>query len=386
MPTMMQHCSRTPRVHIRPNTATATAVRAVFFLLALFAASVQAHAALPLTPEDLTAMGDALVRTPVQRDEIPALYRPRYVEAIDASLSLDDIDPVFIVPLPGGPRIYPQRIMVWHEVVNELLEDQPFCITYSPITGTATAYRSRTGRTPLIFGVEGRLLYGNTVMFDRTTESLWSQMLGLAFEGPQKGKLLERIPLYRTTWGHARNALPRALVLSYPLGSRRAYGKDPYGSYLRPGTYYDNDQLIYAVPKRDKRLPLKKRVIGIDFEGARAAIEPDAVRKAGVLNLTLGITPIAAVYAPGAGIIRIFDARIWGRPTTFEIREGKLRDRETGSVWTLEGKAVEGKLKDAVLPEIPGVESMWFAWFAFHPDTVVMPGNDPLSLPFAGQQ
>ena len=146
------------------------------------------------------------------------------------------------------------------------------------------------------------------------------------------------------------------------------------------------DQLIYAVPKRDTRLPLKKRVIGIDFEGARAAIEPDAVRKTGVLNLTLGITPIAAVYAPGAGIIRIFDARIWGRPTTFEIREGKLRDRETGSVWTLEGKAVEGKLKDAVLPEIPGVESMWFAWFAFHPDTVVMPGNDPLSLPFAGQQ
>lgn len=377
---MMQQRFRTTATH-GPATAGRRLWPVVFLCLLAFMAPTPTLAGVPTTPEGLRAMGESLVRTPVRPDEIPALYRPRYVEAIDASLSLDDDDPVFVVPLPGGLRVYPQRVMVWHEVVNELLEDQPFCIAYSPITGVATAYRARVGRAPLTFGVDGRLLYGNTVLFDRATESLWSQMLGVAFEGPQAGKVLERIPLYRTTWRHARYALPRAQVLSYPLGSRRAYGKDPYGSYLKKGNYYDDDRLLYAVPARDKRLPLKKRVIGIDFEGARAAIDPEAVRKAGVLNLTLGITPLAAFYDPQLGIIRIFDARIWGRPTTFALKEGRIRDRETGSTWTLDGKAVEGKLKDAVLPEIAGVESMWFAWFAFNPDTVVMPGNDQLTLP-----
>lgn len=353
----------------------------LFFALcaAFFMTTGTASAAPPTTPEELRVLRDSLVRTKVTPDQIPALYRPRYVESIDATLSLEDPEPVFLVPLAGGLRVYPQRIMVWHEVINEMIDGTPYCITYSPITGVATAYRSRTGSKALNFGIDGRLLYGNSVLFDRETNSLWSQIYGMAFDGPLVGKALERIPLYRTTWQYAKAALPRAKVLSYPLGSRRPYGKDPYGSYLTKGNYYDDDRLLYALPSRDKRLPLKKRVLGIDFEGIRAAIDEEAVRKAGVSNLNLGITPLVAIHDRALDIIRVFDARMWGKPATFAIKDGKLVDRETGSTWTVEGKATAGNLKDAVLTEVPATESMWFAWAAFQRDTLVLPAKDALS-------
>ena len=94
----------------------------------------------PRSMEDLARISNKLLSTGVSYGAIPSLYRPKYDRIQEANLSSSDDDIVFVVMLPDGPRIYPQRIMVWHQVVNEIVDDLAYAITYCPTTGTLMAY------------------------------------------------------------------------------------------------------------------------------------------------------------------------------------------------------------------------------------------------------
>ncbi len=365
---------------LRPLAGLSLAcLAAVLFL----SAAVSALAG-PRNDDDLKQLTASLLETKIKPDAIPALYRPEYTSTISAALSLEDPEPVFVVRLPDGPRIYPQRIMVWHEAVNEVVGDATYCISYSPLTGVLAAYKGQAGRFMTTFGVDGRLLYNNTVLFDRATGSLWSQLLGIAIDGPLRGKVLQRIPAWWTTWGVARDAMPDAKVLATPSGIRRSYGKDPYGSYLLPGTYYDDDRIMYAVPRLDRRMKPKTRILGLDMQGQQLAIDTATVHKDGFANIDQGPMPLLAVVDRRLDVIRVYDRTVWGKPATFALKKGspnRLVDTESGSEWSIDGKAEAGPMKGAVLNELIPVNAMWFAWSSFHPATLVAPVNDAWPAP-----
>ena len=111
----------------------------------------------PQNLRQLSEITNKLTETSVSYGAIPALYRPRYDRVQDADLNMSQEDVVFVVMLPGGPRIYPQRFMVWHQVVNELIDDVAYAVTYCPITGTLMAYNASMNGLNLIFDLEGRL-------------------------------------------------------------------------------------------------------------------------------------------------------------------------------------------------------------------------------------
>ena len=90
----------------------------------------------PKSMEELAAITGKLVETGVSYGAIPSLYRPRYDRVMDADLNTSAEEVVFVVMLPNGPHIYPQRFMVWHQVVNEVVDDVAYAITYCPTTGT----------------------------------------------------------------------------------------------------------------------------------------------------------------------------------------------------------------------------------------------------------
>lgn len=338
----------------------------------------------PRTDDDLKKLADQLLETKIRPDAIPALYRPEYTTTLSAALSLEDPEPVFVVRLPDGPRIYPQRIMVWHEVVNEVAGNATYCITYSPLTGVLAAYWGQAGRFMTTFGVDGRLLHNNTVLFDRATGSLWSQLLGIAIDGPLRGKVLQRIPAWWTTWGVARFAMPDARVLATPTAVRRSYGKDPYGSYLRPGTYYDDDRIPHPIPAQDRRLKPKTHILGVELQGQYLAIDMAAVRKEGFANIDQSSLPLLAVVDRRLDVIRVYDRTVWSKPATFTLKKGapdRLVDAESGSQWSIDGKAETGPMKGAVLTELVPVDAMWFVWSSFHPATLVVPREDAWSPP-----
>jgi len=48
---------------------------------------------------------------------------------------------------------------------------------------------------------------------------------------------------------------------------------------------------------------------------------------------------------------------------------GGFVDEQTGSRWDITGRAVSGPLEGRRLDRVIAIDSFWFDWAAFHPDT-----------------
>ncbi|MDL2315868.1 DUF3179 domain-containing protein [Desulfovibrio sp. OttesenSCG-928-A18] len=352
----------------------------------------------------LREMADLIQRTGVGTDKIPALGKAQFMSISDASLSMENDEIVFIVHYPGNlVRIYPQRVLVWHEIVNDVLPDargntpqtrvpgvaetagESYTISYSPLTGSVVAFRSMAGKYPSTFGVTGTLLNGNSVLYDRISRSLWSQLMAVCVEGPFRGKRLTRVPVLWARWGGTRERYGglhssfngKAEVLSRSTGFRRSYGKDPYGSYQRGDTYYDNSALPFPVSSLDVRLPAKRRILGLEIDQSFGAVQVDAVKQMRVYNFTLGMVPLVAVYDAQLDAVRIFDRRLPGlppeEPLSFIIFEDKLMDEQSRSEWDVTGKSSYGRLREKELSPVLAIDSMWFAWASFYRGSQIFP-------------
>jgi hypothetical protein len=63
------------------------------------------------------------------KDGIPALVSPKYVPAPKARFMRDD-EQVIGLAYKGEARAYPLRIMSWHELVNDRIEDLPVLVSW----------------------------------------------------------------------------------------------------------------------------------------------------------------------------------------------------------------------------------------------------------------
>ncbi len=69
----------------------------------------------------------------------------------------------------------------------------------------------------------------------------------------------------------------------------------------------------------------------------------------------------------------MFEAELDGRRLSFDrVVEGFV-DEQTGSLWNVLGEAVEGELAGRQLLRVAHVDTFWFAWAAFLPDTEIVP-------------
>lgn len=359
--------------------------RAACLLCAVIVLLAAARGSALARPQNLAQLADItryLVDVPMP-GPITSLYRPRYDSVSEADLKMTHDDVAFVVMLPGGARIYPQRYLVWHQVVNELINDHAYAITYCPITGTLMAYDASMQGLNLIFDVEshsspegtsGFLYDGNSVLTDRNSGSLWLQETGMAFDGQLLGRGMPTLPVFWTTWGAASRVFPDAPVLAKPRG-KRPYGRDPYGSYLKKDTYYDNDILAYQPRWLDRRFHRKTPMLCLEYENFLLAVDIAYVKKKGAVNFFLGPAPLLAVHDKRLDVVRIYSRQIWADPFLFVMREGRLMDLNTRSIWDVAtGKATEGNMRGASMKEFFGVYSMWFAWYSLNPETLVIPG------------
>ncbi len=353
-----------------------------------------------LSINDLGALFEKVHKTGVAPGNIPPVNRPLFLTVSDASLSMDDREQVFILQYPDGKvRIYPQRIMVWHEVVNDVLPDtytrarqgggsgDAYTLTYSPLTGAVVAFKSMAGRYPSTFAALGSILNANSMLYDRVSGSSWSQLLAVCLDGPMKNKRLERVPVLWATWGGARKVFPNAEVLSRATGTKRRYGEDPYGSYINTGNYYDNLSILFPVLRRDNRLPPKRRILGLEIGELYVAVDKPYVQSVLLLNFNAGLTPLLAVYDPALDAVRVFERKVppmarRGETVpvelSFKFFEGKYIDEQSRSEWLPDGSCAYGRYAGQSLKPVLAVDSMWFAWSAFHPLTEIVGNKDEI--------
>ena len=224
--------------------------------------------------------------------------------------------------------------------------------------------REVQGRT-LTFGVSGKLIMNALVMYDRETESLWSQFLGEAVEGPLLGERLTLIPSRLTTWGEWKAEHPDTLALD--TGSR------PYDSYL---DYYASSRTgIMAETNPDGRLRPKQLVLGLIGERSQRAYAHADLKAAQVVNDVFENAPIVVMHDAASRSVGAFSRIVDGATLTFAQAgdPGQMTDAETGSTWSkLTGAALSGEHQGARLaPYTSSFVSFWFGWSDYYPETEV---------------
>lgn len=268
---------------------------------------------------------DEIVSGGPPRDGIPAIDRPRFVPAERARF-LKPADRVLGLALGGEVRAYPIAILNWHEIVNDRIAGHAVAITFCPLCGTGMAFDAKVAGRARRFGVSGLLYNSDVLLYDRESESLWSQIMGKAVSGPLKGEPLAPIPLAHTTWGDWRRRHPDTVVLSTDTGYVRDYRRDPYAGYA------DSPAVTFPTGAVDRRYHPKERVLGVEIgDVAKAYPFPELERAGGTVTDTLA----------GRALTITFDAA----HQTARVLDG---DRE-----------------------IPSVIAFWFAWYAFHPEGAV---------------
>lgn len=302
------------------------------------------------------------------KDGIPSIDAPRFASSDRWSeYGFHGENLVIGVEVNGSRRAYPFQVLVWHEIVNDTIDGVPLLITYCPLCGTGIVFERNVNREPVEFGVSGKLYNSDMLMYDRKTDSLWSQITGTAVVGELVGERLTLYPSEIMTWHEWQATYPDSVVLTTETGHNRNYTVDPYDGY------YTDSSIWFPVAARDTRLPVKEPVTGIEVEGPAFAAYPDeAVMTHGPINDVVGETAVMVLADPTAGnTIRVFDRRIGNVVLTFRLSEDglSLLDDMTQSQWTFSGHAISGDLATMQLAEIVPVRGFWFAWFAFHQDT-----------------
>ena len=165
------------------------------------------------------------------RDGIPAIDRPRFILAKKAISVFSKSDRAIVVKKKNQIKVYPISILNWHEVVNDEIAGEKIVVTYCPLCGTGVVFSRQFNSMVRTFGVSGLLYQSDVLLYDRQTESLWSQLLRKAVTGPSKGKKLSIVESSHEPLQRALKKYPQAQVLSRKTGFRRNYQSSPYGNY-----------------------------------------------------------------------------------------------------------------------------------------------------------
>jgi hypothetical protein len=324
---------------------------------------------------------DRIVSGGPGKDGIPALTSPDVVPAsvADAFLMPDAL--VLGVTVNGESRAYPHNVLWWHEIVNDVVGGRPLTVSFCPLTGSGMVWDADDPSGSQSFGVSGLLFDNNLILYDRGTDSLWSQMRVEGICGALSGTRPALLPVVQSTWAAWKSLHPDTTVVSFDTGHRRDYTRYPYGSYDQIG----DDQLLFPNSVVDRRRPLKEVVLGLVHDGVTRAYPYGALGGRSVVNDVLADRPVVVVFDAGARMALAFDRRLGEQTLSFVLEASAgafpfaIRDIETGSVWDLTGTAVAGPLTGTRLPQVATFSAMWFAWAAFHPETEIW--QPPASSP-----
>jgi len=276
----------------------------------------------PTVPIDEIRVGTAT------RDAIPSIDDPDFISASDADFMSSD-DKVIGLKINEEVRAYPMKILTWHEIVNDRVEGKPVVISYCPLCRSAYVFSRLIDVEPFNFAVSGLLYNSNVVMYDRDTESLWSQIKGEAINGPKKGTELEVIDATSTTWEDWTKEHPTTRVLSKKTGYDRNYERSPYGDYS------ENRDLMFPVGETSERFHPKALIGGIEINGKHKAYPIPVLEK---MDKTT------------------FSDRF--QEVTLKINFDPLAKEV--EITTSEGEKINVS------------HLYWFAWYAFHPETEVL--------------
>ena len=337
------------------------------------------------------ATGDGLDRVVKGQEKafIDTIDDPGF-SPVNAVQGLPASEPVIVVSSGRSAVAYPVRYLIWHGIVNDVLDGQPIAVTFDPIAGSARVYRRTVGGQTLTFGNSGLLRDGNALIYDRETESWWPQLTGEAITGDLAGTSLEAVPFTVSSWSEFARAYPQiesqpgvgvggdVLVID-KAHSDIAYARNPYLGYDVP-----NGKPIFTLTPPDPRLVPMRRVAVVEVGGSRFAVPfPDSPGKENsVSTFEIAGQQIVLFYdrmmssrldmplpqdSRFVGTFAAYVPSYQGETADFVATKDGFVDERTSTLWNILGRGVSEANKGAQLQPVPVHEGFWFAVAAAYP-------------------
>ncbi len=284
-----------------------------------------------------------------------AVRVPEYED--NPSLSkMDPRAPVVLLVVGSDARAYPLTYVAHHEVVNENFGGRKVVISFcnqcnAVMTYEVTGYSQKSG-----FAIASEYR-GNAVMKDLDTHTIWQQVTGESLAGFLHPSRLPLFPFQTVPWGDALNLYPEV-----KLAKTTAKERQPFNLRFFPWSRLQRSNYILGLHQRDRRLPARARILGIQRIGGDIALLKDEVWRKGWVRLD----EIGLLLVVTGDCVNGFFTEVDGGSRELVAREGRILDRNTGSAWNLRGHGLSGPLKGCDLVAWPVHDQFWFAWSEHH--------------------
>ncbi|TYO67563.1 DUF3179 domain-containing protein [Bradyrhizobium hipponense] len=281
------------------------------------------------------------------KDGIPSIDTPRFERLNDGTASgwatrIGNTEPVISLVIRDDARAYPLSVLIWHEIVNDIVGGTPVAVTYCPLCNSSLVFERTVETRILDFGTTGKLRNSDLVMYDRQTESWWQQFGGDAIVGVMSGKQLRSVPSRLESFSRFRQRFPYGQVLIPNDPGARNYGRNPYVGYDASG----QKPFLYDGSLPDGIDPME-RVIAVETRpGYHEAWSLPLLRERGTIE---------------AGDIVL----TWGAGQTSVLDKATIAGgREIGNV-------VVQRRQVGQLSDIPYDVTFAFSFHAFRPDSPI---------------
>lgn len=166
----------------------------------------------------------------IGRDNIPSIDEPQF-EHVANNIIIPGNEPVIGLEIDGDARAYPLRIMMWHEIVNDVVGGVPVAVTYCPLCNTSIVFDRQIDGQETTFGTSGKLRNSDLIMYDRATQSWWQQFNGNALAGVHASKKLHAFPSRLMSLDLFKQEYPNGQMLLPDPRRISQLGRNPYAGY-----------------------------------------------------------------------------------------------------------------------------------------------------------
>jgi len=300
-----------------------------------------------LIPEDQLQFGAV-------KDDIPALLNPDFIP-IGTDDYLTDWDLVDVVKFGNTVRLYPIKITSWHEIINDEIDGWKFAASYCPVTGTALLWDRVLNGKETTFGVSGLLYMNNLILYDRETDSNWSQMLSTCVNGINIGQEVRTTLILEMSYEYAQQLFPDARVISSETGYDFPY------------------HLITKTGESNNKLPRRDRYYSMIWDDGVLALTPDDFSDSlEVVNIDFKDHQVVVLASNISRFVIGYDRRLNdGTVLEFEA-PGRFNQTyfvdKTGNKWDFFGEAISGPRVGQRLNPLKGYVGFLFAVEDYSPD------------------
>ena len=282
----------------------------------------------------------------------------------------------------GKARAYPLWITDNYHVINDHLQGVPIVFTTCERCQSGAAYLAERDGQRVKFAACG-MSNASLIMTDRVENaSIWLHYEGVCIAGERVGEFLTQDPTFHTTWDCWREWHPESDVMLAPVDrhhrdARHGHAREEY--FSRPGMDRPLVSTISGPPNDE--YPEHEMVLGINVDkGIRAYPLLEVKRNGGVVEDMMGDHPIVILAGPRPEDVTMaaYSRLLEGGTLSFRHNADHFVDSETGSLWNIEGKAVDGPLQGNRLNPVRSHYVRWHAWVYPHSRADLYRSPEPL--------